>query len=129
VSPTKNYLARCLPHATLVLEPLPVLHLITRLEADGCAASGLPRAVTAHARARLRVVTQAVWTGFGRGSCPRRTASGPESAQHCSSIFTFKFLYLFQEILLNFQNSYTFVGKSKKYKINFYRILKSKSVQ
>jgi hypothetical protein len=52
-----------------------------------------------------------------------------ESAQHCSSVFNSELLYLFQEILLNFQNLYKFVDKLEKYEINFYIILKSKSVQ
>jgi hypothetical protein len=76
VTPVADYLARRLPRATPVLEPLLVLHLTMRLDADGRAAPGLPHAVTAHARARLRAVAQAAWTSFGRGPCPRHTASG-----------------------------------------------------
>jgi hypothetical protein len=66
---------------------------------------------------------------FRSWAVPPPLSLGPESAQHCSSVFNFEFLYLFQEILFNFQNLYKFVDKSEKYKINFYRVLKSKSVQ
>jgi hypothetical protein len=76
VSPVAGYLARRLPRATPVLEPLPILHLTVRPDAAGRAALGLPRAVTTHACARLRAVAQAAWTSFGRGPCPRRSASG-----------------------------------------------------
>jgi hypothetical protein len=43
VSPATGYLARCLPRATLVFEPLSVLHLTVRVDADGRAAPGLLR--------------------------------------------------------------------------------------
>jgi hypothetical protein len=128
VSPTIGYLARRLPHATWVLEPLPALHLTARLDADGRAAPGLLRAIPpTHAP----------------GCAPWLGPHGPVSVVGCALaalpqagissalfiIFNFEFIYLFQEIILNFSNSYKFVDKSEKYKINFYIILKSKSVQ
>jgi hypothetical protein len=124
VCPRQYHLARCFPPITLELPPPVPPHHVGPLDADGCATTGVPCAVTTWCACRA---TSTGWLGslsalgrcVGQAATPQHCGLGSFPAQHCAEFKNCFPFILNSQIVSKFQKSIGSHRNVKKWQTKF----------